>query len=167
MPLRRGVFVRPLLDVARADTRKACAALGLVPWDDPHNADPAFARARVRSDAMPALVAALGPDVVANLARSASMIAADNEALDALASAALGDATSIDVAEIHGLATAVRRRVLHLWARRLGAPGSALSHRHVEALEALVTRWHGQGAVHLPGGIAVARERGVLVRVPE
>jgi tRNA(Ile)-lysidine synthase len=116
---------------------------------------------------MPALVAALGPDVVANLARSASMIAADNEALDALASAALGGATSIDVAEIHGLATAVRRRVLHLWARRLGAPGSALSHRHVEALDALVIRWHGQGAVHLPGGIAVARERGVLIRMPE
>jgi tRNA(Ile)-lysidine synthase len=165
MPVRRGVFVRPLLDVARADTRKACAALGLVPWDDPHNVDPSYARARVRADALPALVAALGPAVVDNLARSASMIAADNEALDALASAALGSATSLDIAEIHGLATAIRRRVLHLWARRLGAPGSALSHKHVEALDALVTDWRGQGPVHLPGAIVVARDRGVLVRV--
>ncbi|MEV6842692.1 tRNA lysidine(34) synthetase TilS [Actinoplanes sp. NPDC051411] len=165
MPERRGIFLRPLLDVARADTRKACAALGLVPWDDPHNVDPSYARARVRSDAMPALVAALGPDVVANLARSAPMIAADNEALDALASAAIGDATSLDISEIYGLATAIRRRVLHLWARRLGAPGSALSHRHVEALDALVVDWHGQGPVHLPGGILAARVRGVLVRV--
>jgi tRNA(Ile)-lysidine synthase len=167
MPERRGIFLRPLLDVARADTRKACAALGLVPWDDPHNVDPSFARARVRSDAVPALVAALGPDVVANLARSAPMIAADNEALDALASAAIGDATSLDISEIYGLATAIRRRVLHLWARRLGAPGSALSHKHVEALDALVVDWHGQGPVHLPGGILAARVRGVLVRVAE
>jgi tRNA(Ile)-lysidine synthase len=165
MPVRRGVFVRPLLDVARADTRKACAALGLVPWDDPHNVDPSYARARVRADALPALVAALGPAVVDNLARSASMIAADNEALDALASAALGSATSLDIAEIQGLATAIRRRVLHLWARRLGAPGAALSHKHVEALDALVTDWRGQGPVHLPGGIVAARDRGVLVRV--
>jgi tRNA(Ile)-lysidine synthase len=138
-----------------------------VPWDDPHNVDPSYARARVRSDAMPALVAALGPDVVANLARSAPMIAADNEALDALASAALGDATSLDISEIYGLATAIRRRVLHLWARRLGAPGSALSHKHVEALDALVVDWHGQGPVHLPGGILAARVRGVLVQVAE
>ncbi|MFI6074944.1 tRNA lysidine(34) synthetase TilS [Actinoplanes sp. NPDC051343] len=167
MPVRRGILLRPLLDVARADTRKACAALGLVPWDDPHNVDPSYARARVRSDALPALVAALGPAVVDNLARSAPMIAADNEALDALASAALGEATALDVAEIGGLHTAVRRRVLHLWARRLGAPGSALSHKHVEALDALVMHWRGQGPVHLPGGILAARNRGVLVRVSE
>jgi tRNA(Ile)-lysidine synthase len=167
MPVRRGILLRPLLDVARADTRKACVALGLVPWDDPHNVDPSYARARVRSDALPALVAALGPAVVDNLARSAPMIAADNEALDALASAALGEATALDVAEIGGLHTAVRRRVLHLWARRLGAPGSALSHKHVEALDALVMQWRGQGPVHLPGGILAARNRGVLVRVSE
>jgi tRNA(Ile)-lysidine synthase len=166
MPARRGIFLRPLLDVARADTRKACAALGLVPWDDPHNADPAFARSRVRGSALPALVAALGPAVVGNLARSAALIAADNEALDALALTALGAATDrLDISDISGLPEAIRRRVLHLWARRLGAPGSALSHRHVEALDALVTDWHGQGPVHLPGGIVTGRVRGVLARV--
>ena len=34
----------------RTDTREACAALGLVPWEDPHNIDPAYARSRVRAD---------------------------------------------------------------------------------------------------------------------
>src|SRR4051794_29948504 len=42
MPYRKGVFVRPLLEVTRADTRKACAALGLPTWEDPHNTDPAY-----------------------------------------------------------------------------------------------------------------------------
>jgi tRNA(Ile)-lysidine synthase len=162
MPARKGIFVRPLLDVARADTRKACAALGLAPWEDPHNSDPAFARSRVRGAALPALVEALGPAVVANLARSAELIAADNEELDRLA----GAAASVDVSDLSAMSRAIRRRVLHSWALRLGAPGGALSHRHVAALDALVTQWHGQGPVHLPGGIQVARERGVLVRVP-
>jgi tRNA(Ile)-lysidine synthase len=167
MPARRGIFRRPLLDVARTDTRKACAALGLVPWDDPHNVDPAYARSRVRGSALPALVAALGPAVIGNLARSASMIAADNEALDALAEDAFAPGPTVDVSEVSELPTAVRRRVLRLWARGLGVPGAALSHRHVEALDALVMQWHGQGPVHLPGGILAARMRGVLARVPE
>jgi tRNA(Ile)-lysidine synthase len=168
MPRRRGIFVRPLLNVARADTRKACAALGLAPWDDPHNVDPAFARSRVRAEALPALVEALGVGVVANLARSAEMIAADTAALDALALEALARCSThagLDISEASPLSSAIRTRVLHAWARRLGAPGSALSHRHVEALDALITDWHGQGAVHLPGAIVVARVNGQLIRV--
>ncbi|MEV4346625.1 tRNA lysidine(34) synthetase TilS [Actinoplanes sp. NPDC049596] len=162
MPAVKGLFRRPLLDVARADTRKACVELGLAPWEDPHNSDPSFARSRVRGSALPALVEALGPAVVANLARSAGQIGQDNEALDALAGDFSGEMT---VEALAGLRPAIRKRVLHSWALRLGAPGGALSHRHVEALDALVTAWRGQGPVYLPGGIQVARDRGALVRV--
>jgi tRNA(Ile)-lysidine synthase len=208
MPYRRGLFVRPLLDVARSDTRKACAALGLGAWVDPHNTDPAYARSRVRADALPALIAALGPAVVDNLARTAAQSAVDNAALDELAVAALAAvrvsgvggpagpasvgcaavgpeqaerarhapadvgfaavgpaADGLAVGGLMGLLGAVRTRVLHMWARELGAPGGALSHRHVAALDALVTDWHGQGPTQLPGDISVARRDGILVRI--
>lgn len=160
-------LLRPLLDIARADTRDACAALGLDPWADPHNADPAYARARVRSDALPALVDALGPGVVANLARTARLLAADNAALDTLADAALADVRAdggaLCVDGLAGLPAAVRTRVLHAWARELGAAPAALSHSHVAALDALVTDWRGQGPVHLPGGHQVRRQAGHLL----
>jgi tRNA(Ile)-lysidine synthase len=170
MPVRRDVdgvaLLRPLLDVSREQTRKACAALGLSPWDDPHNTDPAYARARVRSTALPALVEALGAGVVDNLARTARLLAADAAALDEMAGAALDRARrpdgALDVAELVRLPDAVRTRVLHAWARERGAPPAALSHRHVAALDALVTAWRGQGPVHLPGGLPVAR-RGTLL----
>ena len=87
MPARRGRLRRPLLGVPRALLREACTAQGLEPWDDPHNADPAYARARVRHQAMPALEEALGPGVAAALARSAAQLSADCDALDALAAA--------------------------------------------------------------------------------
>jgi tRNA(Ile)-lysidine synthase len=168
MPRRKGVFLRPLLDVSRADTRKACAAQGIATWDDPHNTDPAYARSRVRADALPALIAALGPAVVDNLARTAAQLAADNAALDDLAAAALTAVarteSDLSVEHLARLPNAVRTRVLHRWARQLGAPGAALSHHHVEALDALVVAWHGQGPTMLPGGIAVARRDGHLVR---
>jgi tRNA(Ile)-lysidine synthase len=169
MPVGREIdgvtFRRPLLDVSRDDTRKACAALGLEVWDDPHNADPAYARSRVRTSALPALVDALGPGVVANLARSARLAAQDAAALDALAAAALAEARRGDglaVEALAGLMPAVRGRVLHAWALELGCPPAALSHRHVDALDALVTGWRGQGPAHLPGGIAIGRTAGAL-----
>ena len=166
MPYRKGVFVRPLLDVARAETRQACADLGLTAWADPHNTDPAYARSRVRSDALPALVTALGPAVVGNLARTAALIAADVAYLDEVAAEALTacrTADGLSVTALAGLPAAVRSRVLHAWARELGAPGAALSHRHVLALDALITGWRGQGPTALPGGIVVGRA-GDLVR---
>jgi tRNA(Ile)-lysidine synthase len=163
MPFRKGLLLRPFLDLARADAGKACV------WTDPHNSDPAYARSRVRAGALPALIAALGPAVVDNLARTAGQLAADTATLDALAAAALAGARTGDhglrVAALAGLPDAVRTRVLHAWAAELGAPGGALSHRHVTALDALVVGWHGQGPTALPGGIVVARRAGDLVRV--
>jgi tRNA(Ile)-lysidine synthase len=164
MPVVREVdgvrLVRPLLDVSRSHTRAACAALGISPWDDPHNSDPSYARTHART-LLASYVEALGEAVVSNLARTARMVASDAQALDALAASALRDASDpsggLSVPALATLPAAVRTRVLHRWARTLGASGSALSHRHVEALDALVVDWHGQGPVHLPGGIQAAR----------
>ncbi|GAB3796574.1 tRNA lysidine(34) synthetase TilS [Micromonospora zhanjiangensis] len=159
-------LARPLLDVGRDQTRKACAALGLTPWEDPHNVDPSYARARVRSDVLPVLTGALGPGVLDNLARTAKLIAADTAALDALGRSALADARTADgglaVPVLRDLPAAVRTRVLHGWAREVGATPAALSHRHVAALDALVTAWHGQGAADLPGPVRVTRRGDTL-----
>ncbi|MGI5246890.1 tRNA lysidine(34) synthetase TilS [Dactylosporangium sp. CA-139066] len=159
---RRGVaFVRPLLDVSRAEARAACEVDGLPVWEDPHNSDAAYARSRIRP-----LVQALGGGVVDNLARTARLVGADSAYLDGVAGEALekalADPGGLAVSELSGMPGPIRTRVLHAWALRLGVPGTALSHRHVDALDALVTNWHGQGAVALPGGISIVRSGGRL-----
>jgi tRNA(Ile)-lysidine synthase len=170
MPVEREIegerFVRPLLGVSRKTCREACAALGLSPWDDPHNVDPAYARARVRKDVMPVLVEALGTDVVPNLARTAAQLGADATYLDAIAQRALAECRDVDglsVAALQTLPDPLRTRVLHAWAIDVGVPRAALSHRHVAALDALITDWHGQGATQLPGQVSVRRAAGALV----
>ena len=85
MPARRGRFRRPLLALGRATLREACLAQGLDPWDDPHNCDPSYARARVRRHALPALEETLGPGIAEALARTAAQLSADCDALDAIA----------------------------------------------------------------------------------
>ncbi|MEV6523456.1 tRNA lysidine(34) synthetase TilS [Longispora sp. NPDC051575] len=160
MPARRGVYARPLLDLPRAVVRAACAGLDLEPWEDPHNTDARYARSRVRE-----LVDTLGEKVVANLANTAALVAADCAELDAQAGRfPLGP--SLAVEDLAGLGPALRSRVLRRWALSLGVPGGALTRRHLDALDALVTAWKGQGPTQLPGGLPVSRRAGRIVATP-
>lgn len=166
MPRRRGPFRRPLLGLPRATTEQACRALGLHWWADPANADPAYTRSRVRHRILPVLEAELGPGVAEALARSAEALRADAEALDDLAARAAADVRTddgdLDAASLAALPAAVRTRVLRTWLLGLGAPAGSLTRDHVLAVDALVTGWHGQGPLHLPGRVVVRRLCGRL-----
>jgi tRNA(Ile)-lysidine synthase len=167
MPPVRGRYRRPLLGLPRETVRAAADAGGHRGWDDPHNADPAFARSRVRHDVLPVLEKALGPGVASALARTAAQLRADADALDSWAAAALAEAGAggdgLAVAALARLPTAVRGRVLRRAALAAGCPGTDLSAAHVAELDRLVTDWHGQGPLHLPGGVRASRARGMLL----
>jgi tRNA(Ile)-lysidine synthase len=161
-------YVRPLLELDRATTRRACLAMGLDPWDDPHNDDPAFTRVRVRRDALPVLEQALGPGVTEALARTARLLRDDAEALDAWADRALAgarraDPAGLDAAALEELPRAVRTRVLRRAAIAAGSPPGTLAAVHVDALDLLVTGWRGQRHVDLPGGVRGFRRYGRLL----
>jgi tRNA(Ile)-lysidine synthase len=158
---RHGRRVRPLLDVSRRTTRAACAALGLPFWDDPHNVDGRYTRARLRAEALPLLEDILGGGVAAALARTAVQLGEDNAALDALAARLLPDlGEPLDVETARAQPRAVRVRLLRMWA---GAAGTApLTAEHYTELDRLLTNWHGQGPVDLPGGYRVERASGRL-----
>lgn len=112
---------------------------------------------------MSKLTETLGADVVPNLARSAALIAADSAYLDSLALTEFSALDAMDVQVLAKMPDPIRTRVLHLWAVSLGAPRASLSHRHIAALDALITHWHGQGAVALPGGLFAQRQNGRLI----
>ena len=160
-----GVLRRPLLGLARSRVRAALGDHVDEVWEDPHNTDPSYARARVRHAALPALEAALGPGVGAALARSAGLLRADADALDGWATAALAAATSgeeLAVAALEPLPRAVRWRVLRAWALGAGCAATDLTAGHVAALDALVTSWHGQVGIDLPGPVRAVRRGGRL-----
>jgi tRNA(Ile)-lysidine synthase len=113
---------------------------------------------------LPLLETELGPGVAQNLARTADLLRADVEHLDDLAREAYAVlAGPLPVAALLELAPAVRTRVLRLAALRAGARDAELFHEHVRALDALLTDWHGQGAVDLPGKVRGVRRDGTLV----
>ena len=81
-----GPYRRPLLGIRRATTRAACAALGLEPWDDPQNADPRYQRVRLRHEVLPLLEDVLQGGVAEALARTATQLQRDLDALERAAS---------------------------------------------------------------------------------
>ena len=168
MPPARDRYRRPLLAITRAQCRASATAEGLTWWDDPMNEDPAFARVRARR-AVADLERDLGPGVAAALARTASQLRVDADHLDAAADA---EVTGLGpgpwaVEALTGIPDAVRSRV---WRRLLvaaGAPAGQVSTRHVEACDALLTAWHGQGPIHVPGDLRVTRSSsGVSIGPP-
>lgn len=83
-----GRYRRPFLHLDRQTARKACLVQHLPVWDDPHNADPAYTRSRLRHEGLPALEKALGKGVVEALARTAQLSRDDADALDTWAAQA-------------------------------------------------------------------------------
>jgi tRNA(Ile)-lysidine synthase len=158
MPPARGVFARPLLGLRRSVT--AAAAAGLRPWEDPHNSDRRFARVRVRLDALPALEAACGPGVAEALARTADQLRADSEFMDDQACERTRGSPARTVSYLAVQPKAIRLRMLRDAALGAGVPAGALTARHVAWLDALVTNWHGQRWVDLPGGVRAVRREG-------
>lgn len=156
---------RPLLGVTRADTEAAARAAGLEPWRDPHNADPAFTRVRIRTEVLPLLADVLGPGARAALARTAELMRDDLDALDGVANQVLDRARlgpGLSVAAVVGWPSAVRRRVLRGWLASVGA--GALTHDHLVRLDAQLIDRHGPVQVRVPGGLDVWR-RGDLLSV--
>ncbi|MFE9836437.1 tRNA lysidine(34) synthetase TilS [Streptomyces sp. NPDC005551] len=162
-----GRYRRPFLHLDRQTARKACMAQSLPVWDDPHNADPAYTRSRLRHEGLPALEKALGKGVVEALARTAQLSRDDADALDAWARQAetsvRDPAGLLECAKLYALPPAVRRRILRRAAIEAGAPAGSLFARHVQEMDRLITGWRGQGALNLPGKVVARRQGGRLV----
>ena len=167
----RPPYWRPLLGIRRETTRQACADHGLPVWDDPWNDDPAYTRVRLRTEVLPLLEEVLGGGVAPALARTASLLREDLDALEDLAAAQLarlaaqsGADGGLPAGELAELPAALRRRVLRGWLRGGGVPD--LQAVHLTAVDALLTEWRGQGRVDLPGGAGVVRASGRLALLP-
>jgi tRNA(Ile)-lysidine synthase len=122
---------------------------------------------RLRTEVLPLLEQVLGGGVAPALARTAALLRDDLDALDDLAAghlAALSCDDGLSAVSLVRLPTALRTRVLRGWLRRAGVPD--LQAVHLDAVDALVVHWRGQGRVDLPGGAGVVRASGTLRLLP-
>ena len=164
MAIENNIYVRPMLKIDRRTTITACQEGGVEIWSDPHNEDLRFTRVRVRKNVLPTLEENLGPGITQALVRSADLLRDDADALDGFANEFFTqiDWMNIKVNDLERLPKAIRSRVLRLAIYKAGSPAGSLSAEHIASAEALVSDWHGQKEVALPGNVKLWRNSGTI-----
>ncbi len=165
IPARRGLYVRPLLDVSRADIEAYCAAHGLAPRRDPSNLSPdASLRNRVRLDLLPRLAREYNADVSEALWRLAGIAARDADYLEQQAAGEMGRLTLsasaaeivLDRAALADAHPALQRHVLRLAVARLRGTTEGVSYAHLEQVSAAVAAGRTFG-LSLPRPLCLVR----------
>lgn len=163
IPRTRGRFIRPFLDLSRADLRAVAQDADLRFFDDPANEDSRFLRSRVRSELIPMVEDSFAPSFRENLVRTAQLAAIDDAVLSAesmqiplrvdLGEAAIPTAPLLTASP--ALAGRVVRRALHTFHHPYRG-----SHDDVAAV--MATAADGRART-LSGDIACVRENAEVV----
>jgi tRNA(Ile)-lysidine synthase len=160
---RRGFIVRPLLGLDRAHVRGLALAAELPFRDDPTNADPVYARNRLRNEVLPVL-RELGPAAEAVIAETQEELVEESEALEQLAADALRGAGAeaggvIGAAALADLPPAIRRLALQSLAERVAGGPVPLGRERAAAIWRLAREPEG-GTIELGGGVEAQVEHG-------
>ena len=161
LTVREGITIaRPLLGVAKCDLVAFCRSRGLAFIDDPSNADPRFARTRLRVLLARLNEEGLDAEGLTRLARRAAEADAALARFAAAVEARLGESGPIDAGALFAEPIAIIQRVL---ARRVAAAGGREENRiGLEKIEALALRLKAAAAL---GEKFNANVGGVLARL--
>lgn len=153
-----GKYLRPFLHIRKFELINALEKEGITYWQDPANTDYKFLRAKVRHELIPKLIEVLGQSAIESLDKTSDLLKEDNDALDLIAQENYEKLNKeLKVENLEEFPAAIRKRIIKIAALEAGVISGPFSYEHIEAIDALVTNWRGQGNVDLPGFIQASR----------
>ncbi len=152
-----GKYLRPFLHVRKFEIKDALEKEDIKYWNDPANSNSDFLRVKVRNELIPKLIEVLGDSVVEALDRTSMLLKNDNDILDQIALDHYQENKQLLISKLEELPSAIRTRVIKLAALDAGVNPGPFSFEHIEAIDALVTNWHGQSHIDLPGFVQASR----------
>jgi hypothetical protein len=161
---RSGTLARPMLALTRSDTRELAALASLPYHDDPSNLDHGFRRNVIRLEVIPDLSARFNPRLVEALARTATLLGADETHLqDEVAEVPIlgdGHRLALPLGSLSAVARPVAERALRRCLARIRPPYGG-STAELDEIWAVAGR--ARSSAILAGGIEVAHEGPLLV----
>jgi tRNA(Ile)-lysidine synthase len=150
MPARRGAFVRPLLNVWRHEVVDFLGSRGIVPVEDPANADLRYERVRMRREVLPALERDR-PGIVRRFHAVAMRASAMHEGLLSRAEVAAGRGT-LSRSIVSNASEPVAAELLRRLYAAAGGSEPGLSRVHLNSMLRLSRGGPGGRGTDLPGG---------------
>lgn len=150
IPERRGLLVRPMLAVSRAEIEAYLSARGIPHVEDESNRDPRYTRNRIRHQLIP-LLEELNPQAVSHIAAAARRLSGDEAELERQAGLLLvqaevtGEGTFLPVSALSSAPRPIALRVVQAL-----APGAHSV--HLDAVLELCIRSSSSARLDLPGG---------------
>lgn len=176
MPYRKGLLVRPLLEVGREEILGYLQERGTGFRIDPSNKDSRYLRVRIRQELLPLLKSRFNGGIRDVLCRTARLCALEDQYLGQEAQGiwkALarreGEGICFSLTDFKKLPRALRLRLLRLGYAQIKGNTRGLAMEHVEAMDDMAFQQDGEKWLHLPGGMRFGVSGGdiLIVRAAE
>ncbi|MEA3238879.1 MAG: tRNA lysidine(34) synthetase TilS [Candidatus Bipolaricaulota bacterium] len=166
-------FVRPLIDVTRAEVVAYAHEHNLSWREDRSNTDTSFTRNRIRHELIP-LIEELNPNLIMSLSRTAEIVREERDAfselLDRLWKEVLSETSEnmvrLDRTYLAMSPMGIRRALLRRGLKRVRGDLQGIGKVHIDALCQLITSPRTHGELHLPSILARVQGGHLILTVP-
>jgi tRNA(Ile)-lysidine synthase len=162
IPPVRGAYIRPLIEIWRAEIARYAEYQGLAFVQDSSNSDERYLRNRLRRRLLPAL-AEYNPSIKDHLLRLAQVLGEDDAYLEGLAQEVAADLVTVQgegvvipIPALAALPAAVQTRVLQRAFAQASA-GGVLEFSHIQGIRELIQEGGGTRWTALPKGYTATR----------
>lgn len=170
-PVRQNKFIRPLIEVSRAEIEEYCHQNGLEFRVDVTNRDVAYTRNRIRHELIPYIKQHFNPNIVDALVRMGAIIRDEEEFLqdycqkeyDRLVRAFSQNELRIDLDGFLARPIAVKRRVLRMALMAMGGTLDEIGANHVEDVLDMASNSATGAMLTLPNDIRVLKDYDSIV----
>ncbi len=160
-PVRRGIYIRPLIETSRQEIEKFADKEGLSFITDSSNIKDIYLRNKVRHDLIPHLEREYNPRIMVGLTRMASILSREDDYLDRKAEEIMaglikgdGHELSLDIPRLKAFHEAMCFRVIQkMLAIVFGGDLRRIKTAHLDAIFRLLTHWAPNKVLCLPDGV--------------
>ncbi len=156
IPEKRGRYIRPMLDISRAQIEKFAKDNNIVYVQDISNDDTSYTRNYIRKQIVPRLEK-INENAAANIARTAKLLREDKDCLISAAKAAdcieeKDRAVYIDLKKFAAQDTAVKKRIIRL-AVSYSFGLKDLENAHMQSILEIAEKAHSAKSINLKNGL--------------
>lgn len=170
LPVRDGLYIRPLLNVRRSEIEGFCSEMNLAFRQDSSNLKPVYTRNRIRLSLVPLLEREYNPELVPALLRLGEICREEDDYLDRLAAETFQGAllesgpgrVLLSLVQLEEAPLAVRRRVLRRAWQAVSGAAANLGFQHAEGALDLVTSGTTGSQVVMPANVVAVRSYAAL-----